>query len=273
VLDSAYPAEVESYATLAPAAERAFTELAGACADDPGCAAAYPDLLGRIAALYDRLEVEPVDVTVPHPGTGEPTTVRWDGDRTVQAAFNALYSAEIIPLLPFLLRSFEQGDFSLATTTYLDLIENGSASLAEGLYYAVECRERAPFADEAGLRDQASTFPAWVRSAAGGEEELEDCESWVAPPAEASTGEPVRSDVPTLVLAGRFDPITPPAWGRQVADSLDDAVYVEFPRSGHAPGTDPCGGEVVAVFLDRPGEDPAPPCRDALGPPAWVLPS
>jgi pimeloyl-ACP methyl ester carboxylesterase len=273
VLDSVYPAEVESYATLAPAAERAFTELADACAADPGCAAAYPDLLGRIAVLYDRLEAEPVDVTVPHPGTGAPTTVRWDGDRTVQAAFNGLYYAEIIRLLPFLLRSFEQGDFSLATTTYLDLIETGSASLAEGLYYAVECRERAPFADEAGLRDQATTMPAWVRSAGLAETDLEDCESWVAPPADASTGEPVRSDVPTLVLAGRFDPITPPDWSRQVADTLENTVYVEFPGSGHAPGTDPCGGDVIAAFLDRPGEDPAPPCRDALGPPAWVLPS
>lgn len=273
VLDSVYPAEVESYASLAPGGERAFRQLAEGCDADPGCAAAYPDLYQRIGMLYEQLEETPVDVTVPHPVDGRPTTVRWDGDRTVQAAFQALYSAQIIPLLPFLLRSFEQGDFSLATTTYLELTESGADAVAEGLYLSVECRERAPFADEGELDQQQEEVPPWLLSATEGSSSLDDCRRWTVPPADESSGEPVRSDVPSLVTAGRYDPITPPAWSKQVADTLEQSWFYEFPGYGHGPSNEACAEDMVVAFIEDPASDPVLPCFADLGPPAWVLPS
>ena len=256
-----------------PGGERAFRQLADGCDADPGCAAAYPDLYQRIGTLYEQLEETPVDVTVPHPVDGRPTTVRWDGDRTVQAAFQALYSAQIIPLLPFLLRSFEQGDFNLATTTYLELTESGADVVAEGLYLSVECRERAPFADEAELDQQEDEVPPWLLAATEGSSSLDDCRRWTVPPADESSGEPVRSDVPTLVTAGRYDPITPPAWSKQVADTLERSWFYEFPGYGHGPSSETCAEDMVVAFIEDPASDPVLPCFADLGPPAWVLPS
>ncbi|MBJ7454186.1 MAG: alpha/beta fold hydrolase, partial [Blastococcus sp.] len=44
VLDSAYPADADLYAEMPGNAERAMEALFTTCADDPACAAAYPDL-------------------------------------------------------------------------------------------------------------------------------------------------------------------------------------------------------------------------------------
>lgn len=272
VLDSVYPPDVDAYTTLVPGAERAFEELESACESDPACAAAYPDLVDRVAALYDTLEADPVDATTVHPETGEPLVVRWDGDRMVQAAFLGLYSAAIIPLLPSLLGQFEQGDFELATGYYVDYFLSMGQGTAEGLYQAVECRERAPFSDRAELERQADEEPAWLLSAASTEASIEDCDVWKAPPAGEEVTEPVTSEVPTLVLAGRFDPITPPEWGRRAADGLSNSFYREFPGAGHSVSTEDCAGEVVAAFLNDPSVEPAPACVDGLGDPVWVLP-
>ena len=46
VLDSAYPADADLYAEMPGNAERAMEALFTTCADDPACAAAYPDLGG-----------------------------------------------------------------------------------------------------------------------------------------------------------------------------------------------------------------------------------
>jgi pimeloyl-ACP methyl ester carboxylesterase len=274
VLDSVYPPEVDPYSAAMPNALRAFSELEAACAAAEACSAAHPDLLGRVAAMYQRLEAAPVDVTVPHPATGEPTTVRWDGDRAVRSAMSALYSSELIGLLPFLLASFEDGDFDLATTTYLQLVESGFADLAEGLFLAVQCRERAPFAQLDALQDQRSEQPAWLRASVADGETLEECDAWDADPADASIARPVTGEVPALVLAGRFDPVTPPSWGRAVAEAQARSWFVEFPAYSHGVSFQPCAREMVGWFIDDPSTEPDRTCLDSLpAQPGWVLPA
>jgi pimeloyl-ACP methyl ester carboxylesterase len=74
-------------------------------------------------------------------------------------------------------------------------------------------------------------------------------------------------------MAGRYDPITPPAWSRQVADTLEQSWFHEFPGYGHGPSSEPCAADMVVAFIEDPATDPALPCRADLGPPVWVLPS
>ena len=130
-----------------------------------------------------------------------------------------------------------------------------------------------PFTDRDELERQAMEEPAWLLSAATAETSVKDCDIWKAPAAEPGVAEPVRSAVPTLVLAGRFDPITPPEWGRGVADGLEQSSFRELPGAGHSVSTEECADEIVAVFLDDPTAEPAPDCVGSLGPPEFVLPA
>lgn len=268
VLDSVYPPDVEAYASLVPGLERAIGELVAACAEDAGCAPLAPTLMDRIQALYDQLEAEPVD-SVGVGADGEQVAIRWDGTRMAEALFSALYSAALVPLLPSLLESLEQGDVALATTYYLELVPASLESLAEGLYQAVECRERAPFSDPVEIRETADGVDPWMVEGAGGEASLEDCEHWVAEPLASRPG-PVVSDIPTLVLAGRFDPITPPAWGEGVVDDLTDATFVQVETGGHVTFFDECGASIVTAFLADPSAELDEACAQETAI-AWVL--
>lgn len=261
VLDSVYPPDVESYATLPAGAQRAMREVVAACGEDPECAPISPTMLERLDRLYDKLEATPFDATSNDPVTGDPVTVRWDGTRLAQALFGAMHSPAIIALLPGLLASLERGDFALTTSYYLDYEQRDRDSFAEGLYFAVECRERAPFSDPGEVSDAMGAAPEWVADAVTAEASLQECDHWTAAPVKAQAG-PVTSDVPALVLAGRFDPVTPPAWGEHVAETLSASTVVQVATGGHVVSFDPCGASIVASFLDNPGGTPDTSCAE-----------
>jgi hypothetical protein len=90
------------------------------------------------------------------------------------------------------------------------------------------------------------------------------CEAFGAEPVgpEAEAEEPVVSAVPTLLMAGRFDPVTPPDWAEQAAETLSEAMVVVAPAESHGVSPGPCGTSVVLAFLDDPGSRPDTTCLD-----------
>jgi pimeloyl-ACP methyl ester carboxylesterase len=189
-------------------------------------------------------------------------TLRWDGTRLAQVVFLSLYSELVVPLLPSVIAAAERGDLTLASVIYLRQQGSGLEGLAEGLYLAVECRERAPFSDPVEVDRVADEHPAWMADAVTAEGDLADCDHWTAPPA-PDPGEPVAADVPALVLAGRFDPVTPPAWSRGAADLLSASTFVVVPTGGHGVSFDACGADLVAAFLTDPAASVDASCADA----------
>jgi pimeloyl-ACP methyl ester carboxylesterase len=65
--------------------------------------------------------------------------------------------------------------------------------------------------------------------------------------------EPVVSDIPTLLVAGRFDPVTPAGWAMDAARHLGNSQLLVFGGSGHGvlPGS-ACAASQVERFLDQP---------------------
>lgn len=62
---------------------------------------------------------------------------------------------------------------------------------------------------------------------------LDVCAFWGAAPPPPHENEGVVSDIPALVLAGTFDPITPPSYSRLVAQTLSRSSFFELPDEGH----------------------------------------
>jgi pimeloyl-ACP methyl ester carboxylesterase len=74
--------------------------------------------------------------------------------------------------------------------------------------------------------------------------------------------------VPTLVLAGQFDPIAGLSLSRHIAELIgNSARWVEFPLIGHnVRHFGPCGTTVVAEFIDNPAQSPDASCADRAAP-------
>ncbi len=162
-----------------------------------------------------------------------------------------------IPELPWRFEGIKTGKTS-GLGEYLQYLIFSDDEWNEGMFYSLHCYEEVPFFSlERWEQVNSSVNPRWVEAFGEGEASG-GCTTWglgQPPPLE---NQPVSSDIPTLILAGEFDPITPPAWGSLVAESLSNSQFVEFSTFAHGVlgnGSDrgACSFSIVKAFLDDPG--------------------
>ncbi len=274
VLDSPVPLQANLYADVYSSAQRAFDLLFQRCAADAGCNAAYPNLEDEFYALVRRLNAAPVAVPFIHPRTRAMYTYLLTGDRLVSALFQMLYYGSIIPDLPRTITALRDGDPEPFVRHYRDLLFYDQ--LSQGMYLSVQCGEEARFTTEAQVQQAARgvrpEIGAQQGEGVGDDWFLRACGLWGARPAAPVENEPVTSAVPTLVLAGEFDPITPPAYAEEAARTLRNAYLFVFPGLGHGPGqSHPCPLLLLRAFLQGPSQRPQHACLGAMDGPAWVL--
>jgi pimeloyl-ACP methyl ester carboxylesterase len=93
---------------------------------------------------------------------------------------------------------------------------------------------------------------------------------WAVEQADPVVNEPVSSDVPALIFAGQFDPITPPEWGQLAAETLSNSFFYEFPGLGHGiMDSDRCALGIGLQFLDEPTTEPDLSCLDDFSGPGF----
>ena len=95
-----------------------------------------------------------------------------------------------------------------------------------------------------------------------GDGRIDGCDNWPV----AIEQVPVTSAVPTLVLSGEFDPVTPPDYGHFVAQWLAHSYVVDFPGLGHwANGAGhPCPTRIIQGFLADPYHQPEKGCLQEM---------
>ncbi|MGD2163876.1 MAG: alpha/beta hydrolase, partial [Anaerolineales bacterium] len=160
------------------------------------------------------------------------------------------------------IKQVEAGNTGVLRPWLMDEIFMGWGSLenfAWGLYFAINCQNDFPTITPEITASISAEYPeleGYVRHA----REMEICALWDLPAAPLDA-EPVQSDIPTLVLAGGYDPITPPEWSKLTAENLDHAYYFELPASGHGVlGESACAREIQSAFLSDPEREPDASC-------------
>ena len=77
--------------------------------------------------------------------------------------------------------------------------------------------------------------------------------------------EALRSDIPTLILTGDLDPVTPPSYGEKIAETLPNATHAQIPFTSHGVFSDRrCARQLAASFLDDPTAPLDLSCVDQL---------
>jgi pimeloyl-ACP methyl ester carboxylesterase len=275
ILDSVYPPEIDGVSQIPASAARAFRTLFDGCAGDVDCREAYPDLEGRFYALVDALDAAPIGIDLIDFFTGNTYEAMIGGDDLMGLVFQSLYSETLIPTVPQLIVSVEAGE-------YRDLANLASLFLANGEFFSVgmhasvQCREEVPFSDLDAAASAQDEYPYLSRIVAASITQNpnadEFCSLWGTEPGSDIENLAVESSIPTLVLAGAYDPITPPADGAAVADRLDSAVFVEFDGLGHAVSSaHPCALDITLGFLDDLDAIDTS-CALDVGPPEFVVP-
>jgi pimeloyl-ACP methyl ester carboxylesterase len=258
ILDS--PTIPDMNALIAVSFERSLGVLFDTCNASISCASMYPVLRKTLTDAVNQLNETPhySPVTLPD---GAVQDVYVTGDRLLVGLHQALYRADLIPLLPAFIGNTAAGDMSLLDAFVPQLLQTGGYDW--GLYAATLCAEEVPFYDAeliSEARQQLNPlfsdplyyFFTHVR--------IKMCDFWQVATRSDIEIEPVISDLPALVLSGEYDPITPPSDGEKAASNLSNSHYFLFNGLGHGvlrsnaaePGELSCAQQIVTNFLDNP---------------------
>lgn len=288
ILDSTYPPQVNDQEEASSGQVATFRVLFDGCAADATCDDAYPDLENVFYETVDQLNSEPAEYVAVDPETDEEYDVTLSGDDFVEALFLAMYSTDNIPYLPAVIYAVADGDYGLLDDLNSGVLLDEYARVgtlrqqdeepsddADAMYNSVTCSEEIPFNDYNAAIADAESVPPELRDGMVGavEATFMICDIWDVTPAPAFEADPVVSDIPTLVLAGEYDPATPPVWGRIAAQTLSSSFFFEFPGVGHGvvDGGD-CPRSIIMAFLDDPLTEPDGSCiADMTGPEFVVM--
>jgi pimeloyl-ACP methyl ester carboxylesterase len=269
VLDSVYPTTVGKATAIIDAADRAMRQLTDGCVSDPECGAAFSDFATAIDRAQTRLDAEPyvgqVDLGANNGGT---ITLRIDGNDAIAGLFTALYETTLIPLLPSIIEAVAGGDYSIIPT----IAQQGipfATQFADGAALSVDCADNAGV--DVDATDSRLTNPGRFASIVVTNVNSH-CARWDVEPTSPTYNEAVTLDVPVLVLAGRYDPVTPPADSRSAANDLPNATYVEADGVGHGvlySGAD-CFLDMYVEYLGDPAASIDTMCGDDHPGPAFV---
>ena len=276
ILDSTYPLQISLYAAVPANLDRALNVFFDGCAADPACSQAYPELETVFYELVNQLNVSPVTFPVTQPITDETYDMLMSGDGLIGFLIKSLYSTELIPLLPKIIFDIRDGNYdTLALFEGSFLVDMEFVST--GMQYSVQCGEEVHFSTPGEFAAAAEAYPEIQNlldsSLSLGEPIFTICEIWGAKEADPIENEPVSSSIPTLVLAGEYDPVTPPAWGKMVTETLSNSFYYEFPGVGHGVSVsgEECSLSIALAFLDDPTTEPDGLCVADMSCPAFIV--
>ena len=246
VLDGVAPTNMRLPLFFPRDVQRAFDTLIADCEADAACSKTYPNLGARARALIARLEKNPPMVPVVHPRTGERGEVRITARLLTNVFATALYQPIAASLIPALVERAEHDDFQ-GVLALAGLNDSSDPNMSVGMQLSVICAEDAPRItdDEAEKEAEGSIFGPYVMRA-----QREGCTFWPRGNVDASFYEPVSSPIPTLVLSGAIDPVTPPVWGEQTAKTLPNSKHIVMPGTGHTAGGTGCGRRLIKAFVD-----------------------
>jgi pimeloyl-ACP methyl ester carboxylesterase len=147
-----------------------------------------------------------------------------------------------------------------------------------GLALGVFCSEQVPYVtSQDALAEAKKALPGFPESVLTPRVTQAptlawDCSTWNVAKASPDPHRPVTSDVPTLVLEGALDAVTPPENGKAVLPGLSRSQYVEVPGSGHDTvlWQGACIQPLMNAFLLRPTDPVDISCVKALADPTFT---
>jgi pimeloyl-ACP methyl ester carboxylesterase len=242
------PGSFDWPASGATDADAALNAVVSDCVADETCARAFPRLTEDIDTAFARLARAPVLVAITDPATGARDRVPFGPSDLGYATRGLLYGNDAWSL-PMWFRSAADGNYDRFAQAYVTRARALDRQLARGVHLGVYCAEDLPFVDAAR-----------VKAASAGtrlgdyllEQYSRACQIWPRAAISPSFRDPVVSTVPTLLMSGRRDPVTPPRTAEQAARTLSRSRVVVWRYGGH--GTDglasgDCRAAILREFL------------------------
>ena len=253
VLKAVAPPTMRGTMDYARDTEHALQTLFAACAADARCAGAFPRPGAELAEVLTRADRGRLRGRVPDPAGGPAVELPLNRGLVASTLLGLLQNSNAAVRLPWLVHTVYQGDTGPLVDEIVQYRRGLDAGISFGMHLSVECSESAPRLNlAASARNDRGTALGDYRVA----QLAKACHHWVRGPVPANHAEPVRSDVPVLLVSGGLDPNTPPHWGAEAARTLSHATHIVIPTVAHGfSSVRECGAAFVSAFIAAASAD------------------
>lgn len=248
VLDSVAPLSMR-IGLFGQTAARSYQLLLDNCQAEASCAKAFPNLDADFQQVFSQLVKEPVELTIPHPRLATPTKLVVDADKFVSTIQMQLYHVAGRSMMPLVINEAAKGNFMpfVGVLAQSDEVQP-KGSIYTNLLMNIACNEDFPLIKEQDwLGDANNNF---ARNISHRGLRL-ICPMWPKYRPDATFYKDIQSDIPTLILSGNLDPVTPPEFGDRADAMLSNSRHIVAKNMSHIVAANDCGVGIVAKFIDE----------------------
>lgn len=236
-----FPSSIESAALWSPIptygklplyharfAQNSLNKIFLDCKQQSVCGTAYPNLQAEFNLLNEKLKANSLSIQDSKTETkSETVLLTWN---TFQTKLRTLmYAPEGIRQIPYIIHQTYLGNLD----PFLSLYPKGadtSTFISEGMYLCVTCSEDVPFiTDKESKTFTEGTFMGTYRI----DQQRNACSQWTRGEIPKDFLKEIHSNIPTLILSGEFDPVTPPSMAKEIASHLSNSTLIVIPQMSH----------------------------------------
>lgn len=244
VLDSAVPNELILGSEHARNLEDSLDQQFARCTALAACVEAFGNPREQLAAVLQLARKEPPMVRFRDAISGEWKNERLSEDQVVTLVRLFAYAPVVAAMLPMTLHDAAHGSPE-SLMALSQLIESQlNAQIMHGMQLSVMCTEDVPRLTASNDSDDTLLGSALVEFLKA------QCAVWPHGEMPESFHSPLHSDLPILVLAGEFDPVTPVRYGEQIVKGLANGRLLVLRGQGHNVIPAGCMPKLMARFID-----------------------
>lgn len=238
------------------------------CAQDQQCSKAYPDLEQKFLAIVNQLNQNPIPITLTVPSNQQAIAAKLDGTTFVDGIMPYLYTSPHGGDLPKQINEASQSNFDWIAKRLSNALESDNAKEMYHTVLCVRAKSIQVSPPEALPAPYPQLLPIGQREAEAVTKACDVLQVELKPPFVYENPE-----IPTLILNGAYDPMTPQLYGEAVAKNSKTAYVYTFPGVGHGalilPPDMPaatCSTQIAADFLTNPKQPPNSSCLTQIKP-------
>jgi len=245
-LDSVVPMQLALGQEHALMLDRSVETVFADCAADEACNSRFPEGFEELNRLFMQLQRQPREITITDPVSGMPRQMLLSAETLGVAIRFLSYASETQALLPLLVHeAVTTGDLSRLASQAILVMSGLSEMLSKGLELSVMCSEDYPFMDLSADYGQTLLGNLMMK--------IVDLQCRIWPHGDVPDGfhEPVRSDLPVLLMSGERDPVTPPLYAAQVAETFPNSLNLVARGQSHSVMKNVCLRDITTAFIEK----------------------
>ena len=245
-LDSVVPMQLALGQEHAQMLDHSVQTVFKHCSEDESCNSLFPHQAKELNSLFTQLRNEPQQITIINPVSGEPQDMRLTADTLGVAIRFLSYASETQAMIPLLVHeALTTGDLSRLASQALLIMTGLNEMLSKGMELSVMCSEDYPFMDLSA--DYSHTLMGNLMLEIVGLQ----CKIW--PRGEVTEGfhQPVVSNIPVLLMSGERDPVTPPQYAIQAAETFSNHLNLVARGQAHSVMKNVCLRDITTQFIEK----------------------